>query len=140
MGLSSTCRDMARFGVLLLNKGQWNGTEIIPAAYVDEATGRSSQTLNAGYGYLFWLNRKGRLASPLQPTTGEGGGDRPDAQMVPGAPDDMFWALGLGNQIISMDPGSNTVVVRLGPVNVPKGAPQFTQSDAARVVTDARAK
>jgi hypothetical protein len=30
------------------------------------------------------------------------------------APDDMFWALGLGNQIVQVDPGSKTVVVRLG--------------------------
>ena len=34
--------------------------------------------------------------------------------MVPGAPASMYWALGLGNQLIQIDPGSRTVVVRLG--------------------------
>ena len=86
------------------------------SAWVKDATGHSSQELNAAYGYLWWLNRKGVIGSPLvatdlskaqNPTTTKG-------QIVPGAPDDMFWALGLGNQIVQVDPGSKTVVVRLG--------------------------
>jgi CubicO group peptidase (beta-lactamase class C family) len=137
MGLSSTCRDMARFGYLMLHKGVWDGRRIVSAAWVDAATGHSSQKLNAAYGYLWWLNRKGPIASPLQATTGEAGGDQKNGQLVPGAPDDMFFALGLGNQIISVDPGSDTVVVRLGPARAPAGSGPFTQKDTAAVVTDA---
>lgn len=137
MGLSSTCRDMARFGYLMLNHGNWDGRQIVSADWVEAATGHSSQELNAAYGYLWWLNRKGPIASPLQPTTGEAGGDQPDGQLVPGAPDDMFFALGFGNQIIAVDPGSGTVVVRLGPARAPAGSGPFTQADAADVITDA---
>lgn len=137
MGLSSTCRDMARFGHLMLHDGQWDGKQVVPADFVDAATGRSSQPLNAAYGYLWWLNRKGPIASPLQPTTGETGGDLAEGQLVPGAPDDMFFALGFGNQIIAVDPGSDTVVVRLGPGRAPAGSGPFTQKDTADVVTDA---
>lgn len=137
MGLSSTCRDMARFGYLMLHDGTWNGTQVVPASWVDAATGHSSQPLNAAYGYLWWLNRRGPIASPLQPTTGEAGGDVKDGQLVPGAPEDMFFALGFGNQIISVDPGSDTVVVRLGPARAPAGAGRFTQADTAAVVTEA---
>jgi len=137
MGLSSTCRDMARFGYLMLRKGNWDGKQIVPAAWVEAATGRSSQKLNAAYGCLWWLNRKGPIASPLQPTTGEAGGDQKDGQLVPGAPEDMYFALGFGNQIISVDPGSDTVVVRLGPGRAPAGSGPFTQKDTAAVVTDA---
>ena len=44
--------------------------------------------------------------------------------------------LGFGNQIVQIDPGSNTVVVRLGTPGRP-GEPTFGAADAARVVTEA---
>lgn len=137
MGLSSTCRDMARFGYLMLRDGSWDGRRIVSADWVEAATGHSSQELNAAYGYLWWLNRPGPIASPLQPTTGQAGGDQADGQLVPGAPEDMFFALGFGNQIIAVDPGSETVVVRLGPGRAPAGSGPFTQADAADVITEA---
>lgn len=140
MGLSSTCRDMARYGYLMLHKGNWNGTQVVSESWVDAATGHSSQKLNAAYGYLWWLNRKGPIVGPLQPTTGQPGGDQPVGQLVPGAPADMFFALGFGNQIIAVDPGSDTVVVRLGPARAPAGSGRFTQADAAQVVTKALKK
>ena len=43
-------------------------------------------------------------------------------RLVPGAPDSMYWALGLGNQVMQIDPGTKTVVVRLGtavPIPIP---------------------
>jgi hypothetical protein len=49
----------------------------------------------------------------------------------------MFFALGLGNQIVAVDPGSETVVVRLGGAGAPAGAAPFDTAAAARVVTDA---
>jgi CubicO group peptidase (beta-lactamase class C family) len=139
-GMRSTCRDMARFGVLMLNHGSWGGKQIVSSSWVARATGPPSTKLNAAYGYLWWLNRRGPIASPLQPTTGEAGGDQKDGQLVPGAPEDMFFALGFGNQIISVDPGSDTVVVRLGPGRAPEGSGPFTQKDTAAVVTEALAR
>jgi len=134
MGLHSTCRDMARFGYLFLRGGAWDGTQIVPEEWVAAATGDSSQELNAAYGYLWWLNRRGPVLDPVRATTAAEGEDQADGQMVPGAPEDMFWALGLGGQVLSVDPGSETVVVRLGPGATAGG---YGPRQAAKVVTEA---
>jgi CubicO group peptidase (beta-lactamase class C family) len=65
-GLSIRTEDIARFGQLYLQKGKWQGKQLIPAAWVEEAT--SFQTSNGsnprsdwdqGYGYQFWRSRNG---------------------------------------------------------------------------------
>jgi CubicO group peptidase (beta-lactamase class C family) len=65
-GLSVRTEDIAKFGQLYLQKGRWNGRQLIPAAWVEEATAR--QTSNGsnprsdwdqGYGYQFWQSRHG---------------------------------------------------------------------------------
>jgi CubicO group peptidase (beta-lactamase class C family) len=65
-GLSIRTEDIARFGQLYLQKGNWNGKQILPAAWVEAATAR--QTSNGsnpksdwdqGYGYQFWRARHG---------------------------------------------------------------------------------
>ncbi|MBX3313656.1 MAG: serine hydrolase [Actinobacteria bacterium] len=133
MGLSSTCRDMARFGQLLLQRGTWDGEQIVSGEYVDEAT-TPSQELNTAYGYLIWLNRKGTLAGATNPTSTEQTKGQKNAQMVPGAPEELFWALGMGGQVVQVDRASDTVVVRLGTAVT---NPEYGADDAARVVTEA---
>lgn len=139
MGLQTTCEDLARFGLLMLRDGSWNGEQVVPADWVEQATGRPSQKLNASYGYLFWLNRKGRIPVENNQATKPGAVTQKSrvGQKVPGAPASMFWALGLGNQIVQMDPGSDTVVVRIGPGQPPEGSTGFNERNTARVVTDA---
>ena len=139
MGLQSTCEDLARFGVLMLRHGDWDGKQVVPAAWVKAATGAPSQKLNASYGYLFWLNRKGRMPDDNNQATKPGDVSQRSkvGQKVPGAPADMYWALGLGNQIVQMDPGSDTVVVRIGPGQPPAGSTNFTETNTSQVVTDA---
>ncbi len=60
-GLRATTEDIAKFGQLYLQRGEWNGRRLLPADYVDAATSR--QTSNGsnpnsewdqGYGYQFW--------------------------------------------------------------------------------------
>ncbi len=65
-GLSITTRDIARFGQLYLQKGRWEGQQLIPQAWVEEATAshisNSSRTnidWKQGYGYQFWRCRHG---------------------------------------------------------------------------------
>ena len=48
-------------------------------------------------------------------------------QLVPGAPEDVFWALGLNNQIVTVIPSEGIVAVRMGP-KPPAEAP-FTQTE-----------
>jgi len=138
-GLRSTCRDLARFGVLMLDGGRWGGRQIVSASWVRQATGRSSTVLNAAYGYLWWLNRKGVIGSPLAATSLEAARNPSTkrGRLVPGAPANMYWALGLGNQIIQVDPGSRTVVVRLGTADAFSQQPTFGPAEASKVVTQA---
>jgi CubicO group peptidase (beta-lactamase class C family) len=140
MGLQTTCEDLARFGYLFLRRGAWDGTQVVSEGWVDAAVGGSSQDLNSAYGYLWWLNRPGTVAGAAQATTAEAedaGRDGEDDvdQLVPGAPEDMFFALGLGGQIVAVDPGSETVAVRLAGVGAGDGR-SFDATAIARVVTE----
>ena len=63
-GLSIRAEDIARFGQLYLQKGWWQGKQLVPEAWIAEATAR--QTSNGsnpdsdwdqGYGYQFWRCR-----------------------------------------------------------------------------------
>ena len=65
-GLNVRTEDIARFGQLYLQKGQWQGKQLVPAAWVETATSRqmsngSSPTSDweQGYGYQFWRSRHG---------------------------------------------------------------------------------
>lgn len=51
-----TAKDMARFGLLMLNRGEWNGQQIIPEDWVEESTTSYSAAGSAGgYGYMWWV-------------------------------------------------------------------------------------
>ena len=65
-GLSVRTEDIAKFGQLYLQKGMWKGKQLIPAAWVAEATARQTSNGSAptsdwdqGYGYQFWQSRHG---------------------------------------------------------------------------------
>jgi CubicO group peptidase (beta-lactamase class C family) len=133
-GLQSSCEDLARFGYLFLRDGMWDGQRIVPADWVDAATGAPSQEVNAAYGYLWWINHLGPLTGPLDPMTLEQAATRPDQRVVPSAPEGMYWAQGLGGQVVQVDPGSDTVVVRLGPGTA---GSSYGMANTARVVTEA---
>ncbi|MFX1510229.1 MAG: serine hydrolase domain-containing protein [Promethearchaeota archaeon] len=48
-------RDMAKFGLLYLNDGQWDGTQIIPSDWVDESQRSAAMPWSGtGYGYQWW--------------------------------------------------------------------------------------
>ncbi len=65
-GLSVRTGDIATFGQMLLQKGTWEGRQIVPAAWVEEATSRQvangsnpDSDWDQGYGYQFWRCRHG---------------------------------------------------------------------------------
>ena len=66
-GLSLRTEDLAKFGQLLLQRGQWNGEDLLPSGWVDEATKRqvsngdpaAQDDWTQGYGYQFWRCRHG---------------------------------------------------------------------------------
>lgn len=100
-------RAMARFGLLMLNKGNWDGTEILSdTEYLHDMT-NTSQDLNLSYGYLTWLNGKESFMVPTLQFVFSG-------KLVPNAPDDMYAALGKNGQILSIVPSEKLIVVRMG--------------------------
>lgn len=91
--INSNARDFARLGKLYLNKGNWNGTQLIDTSFVDKAT--SSADLldkdgfkNTNYGYQFWIAERGGYQ--------------------------VFYARGLWGQYVICIPELDMVVVRLG--------------------------
>ena len=56
-GLRLTSRDMAKFGLLYINKGVWRNRKIIPASWIDESLKYYFTSVNdpeTKYGYQFW--------------------------------------------------------------------------------------
>ena len=56
-GLFLTPSDMIKIGQLLLNRGSWNGRQIVSAEWIDESTSIQSRwdDRNLSYGYLWWI-------------------------------------------------------------------------------------
>jgi CubicO group peptidase (beta-lactamase class C family) len=89
-GLNARAVDYARFGLLFLHSGEWNGKRILSEDWVRAATGADAATDPAyyhGYGYFWWLDveRPGR-----------------------------FYALGKYGQYVYVAPDADAVVVRFG--------------------------
>jgi CubicO group peptidase (beta-lactamase class C family) len=103
----SNARSMARFGLLLLNKGQWNGTAILQDNEYFNALIQTSQSLNTSYGYLTWLNGKSSYMLPNTQLQFTG-------SLIPNAPADMYAALGKDDQKIYVVPSQQLVVIRMG--------------------------
>jgi len=102
----STTRNMARFGLMALNKGKWNTTQVVNEAFFNAATS-SSQNINLSYGYLWWLNGKASYHLPQSQLQFNG-------SIIPTAPNDMFMALGKNDQKIYVIPSKKMVVIRMG--------------------------
>ncbi|MCV2894526.1 serine hydrolase domain-containing protein [Lentibacter sp. XHP0401] len=56
-GLNLTTRDYARFGQMVAQNGLWDGTQVVPAAWIAESTRPSAKTAegNTQYGYQWWM-------------------------------------------------------------------------------------
>jgi CubicO group peptidase (beta-lactamase class C family) len=116
---SSTTRSMARFGLFMYNKGKWDNDVILNESYFNEAT-NTSQNINLGYGYLWWLNGKASYHLPQSQLQFKG-------SLIPTAPNDMFMALGKNDQKIYVVPSKKMVVIRMGDVANPDN-PTFALS------------
>lgn len=90
--LYATARDYARFALLYLNDGVFNGERILPEGWIDYTRTPASDS-NGGYGALFWLNR-----------------DR----KYPSAPEDMYSSEGHDGQRIFILPSNDLAIVILG--------------------------
>ena len=94
----ASARDFAKFGLLILRDGVWEGERFLPEGWVDFARTNPAATEENGYGAGFWL-------SPEEPTNEE-------LSFKP--PYDAFHAGGHEGQTIWIVPSRDMVVVRLG--------------------------
>jgi len=88
-GLWINSQDLARFGLLILNHGNWDGRQLVSAIWLQEAVKPSAH--GPDYGYLRWLNTQGKE--------------------WPSAPRSSFAAVGNGGNIIWIDPDHDIVLV-----------------------------
>jgi hypothetical protein len=85
---------MARFGLLMLNKGRWEDNVILNKNYCNAAT-TTSQNINLGNDYLWWLNGKNSYHLPQSQFSGI---------IITSAPNDMYMSLGKNDQKIYIIP------------------------------------
>lgn len=103
----ATTRDAAKFGSFILQKGNWNGNQIITNQDYFIAMTNTSQNLNLSYGYLWWLNGKTSAMVPTLQTVYP-------FSLATNAPADMVMALGKDDKKIYVIPSLDVVVARLG--------------------------
>jgi len=103
----SRARDMARFGLMILAEGSWEGSPVLSDMEYFQQMINTSQDLNPSYGYLWWLNGKESYIPPGIPVSFPG-------QIAPDAPEDVVLAAGSQGQYISISPSNGMVVVRQG--------------------------
>ena len=54
-GLQLRSRDLAKFGLLILNEGRWKGQQVLPPSWIAQMlTVRRQPNAEQGYGYLIW--------------------------------------------------------------------------------------
>lgn len=110
----SDARSMARFGLLMLNRGNWNGSQLLTDTTYFNQMVNTSQAINPSYGYLWWLNGKSGYRVPGSQLLFPG-------FLNPQAPADMYVAMGKDGQFLNIVPSKNMVWVRMG--NSPDGLP-----------------
>ena len=118
---ASTARDLWTFGRMVMQGGQWQGRQLVPADYVRRMI-HPSQSLNRSYGLLWWVNEEEGLD-----VFGRSGGRR-----FPNAPHDTYAALGAGGQVILIVPSRDLIIVRQGD---PPGSPDFADRLLADTLT-----
>ncbi len=86
-GLNITTRDYARFGQMILQDGEWQGEQIIPADWIAESTAPNALTApgQMRYGYQWWMPED--------------------------APDGIFLGRGIYGQFLYIDRNSDVVIV-----------------------------
>ena len=102
-GLLLTGRDMAKIGLLYLQRGRWRERQVVPQAYVLDSTRKHSdggEPAHAGYGYLWWTK-------PIRD----------------GWP--AYFAAGYRSQLILNIPDRNLVVALQSASSLPGGAAKF---------------
>ena len=105
-----SARDLARFGLLFLRKGRWNGRQIVPRSWVAESTrSHSDAGGDRGYGYMWWTG-PGRFRSL-------------------GLKEAIFYAAGYRRQYAYVFPGRDLVIVHRINTDTSRAFPPWRQME-----------
>lgn len=96
----ATALDWARFGLLYLRDGLWEGERILPEGWVAYSITPTPGAPRGGYGAHFWLNA--------------GAPGNPEDRWMPGLPTDLYSMRGYDGQLVTIIPSLDLVVVRMG--------------------------
>lgn len=116
VGLSTTARELARFGLMIQAGGRWAGESLIRDGRFLEAMLSPSQQLNPAYGYLWWLN-----GQDFSRGTGAQARRR-DGALIPAAPGDLVAMLGAMDRKLYLVPSEDLVIARLGSAGAANGS------------------
>ena len=89
-GMFINAYDMARFGLLTLHKGNWNGKQLISEEWVKQAL--TPTVVKTDYGFMNWFLNT-------------------DKKLLPDAPITAFMHVGNGNNLVYVDPEHELVIV-----------------------------
>lgn len=88
----ATTRDWAKFGLLYLHKGNWNGEQLFDESWANYVASPTNSS-NGNYGAQFWLNA---------------------GRKFPDVPANMYYASGYQGQMVAILPSQDLVIVRMG--------------------------
>ena len=94
-GFNATARDYARFGRLMLERGNWNGLQVLPSDWVTRSTAVDTTRKEPEISSWWQMQHAFYWWHPLQPHTGD------------------FYADGSNGQRVYVDPASKTIIVQL---------------------------
>ncbi|NKB43868.1 MAG: hypothetical protein GKS03_06270 [Alphaproteobacteria bacterium] len=118
--------DWAKIGLLISNRGTWNGEQLVPTAWIDAML--TPSPLRDFYGYYVWLGssyiEKGEFGEPKSE--------------IPVAPegyhaDDMAIFLGYGEQRVWISDSNELVIVR----GTKTWAPSWNETRIPNIILDA---
>lgn len=91
----ASARDWARLGLLMLDRGAFDGRQLLARDWVERAVAPNGSANDRRYGYQFWLNG-------------------PEPLRWPGLPADAYAMMGNREQVVMVIPSTGAVLVRLG--------------------------
>lgn len=129
-GINARARDIAKFGRLYLNNGNWNDKQIISESWINKSTNKNKESKWPEYSYQWWHSTKIKIVND---STKIENGDYVESHVnkngkywhIRNPLDDYdFWAEGILGQFIFVYPSKNMIIVRLSKnddnVNWPK--------------------
>ena len=104
--LKSDARDIASVGKLVLAKGEWDGTQLIPGYFVDQMLSQTPEE-NPAWSWGWWNNHSEFHLNPMRESQGPTQGS-----IVQAAPKDLIAARGAYGNYLHIVPSMELIIAR----------------------------